>query len=107
MAEAKSFQVGPFRGDVATMDPHGLFETMTLGFQANIYESLVIRDKDMMLVGNLATSWENIDPTTSGALPLRSGVKFHNGAMTSPPTTWPFRWSASAPKAPISRWWPA
>ena len=29
-----------FQGDVATMDPHGLFETMTLGFQGNIYEGL-------------------------------------------------------------------
>ena len=76
-AEAKSFRWA-FQGDVATMDPHGLFETMTLGFQANIYEGLVIRDKDMVLVGNLATSWENIDPTT-WRFHLREGVKFHNG----------------------------
>jgi peptide/nickel transport system substrate-binding protein len=77
VAEAKSFRWA-FQGDVATMDPHGLFETMTLGFQANIYEGLVIRDKDMVLVGNLATSWENIDPTT-WRFHLREGVKFHNG----------------------------
>ena len=30
-----------FQGDVQTMDPHGLFETMTLGFQRSIYEGLI------------------------------------------------------------------
>ncbi len=34
-ADAKTFKWA-FQGDVATMDPHGLFETMTLGFKANI-----------------------------------------------------------------------
>jgi len=76
-AEAKTFRWA-FQGDVATMDPHGLFETMTLGFQANIYESLVIRDKDMKLVGNLATSWENVEPNV-WRFHLRPDVKFHNG----------------------------
>jgi peptide/nickel transport system substrate-binding protein len=76
-ADAKTFRWA-FQGDVATMDPHGLFETMTLGFQSNIYESLVIRDKDMNLSPNLATSWENIEPTV-WRFNLREGVKFHNG----------------------------
>jgi peptide/nickel transport system substrate-binding protein len=40
-----------FQGDVQTMDPHGLFETMTLGFQRNIYEGLVIRNEKMEMVG--------------------------------------------------------
>ena len=77
-ADAKTFKWA-FQGDVATMDPHGLFETMTLGFQANIYEGLVIKNRDMVTVGNLATSWEAIDSTT-WRFHLRKGVKFHNGA---------------------------
>ena len=77
-ADAKTFKWA-FQGDVATMDPHGLFETMTLGFQANIYEGLVIKDRDMVTVGSLATSWESIDSTT-WRFHLRQGVKFHNGA---------------------------
>ena len=77
-ADAKTFKWA-FQGDVATMDPHGLFETMTLGFQANIYEGLVIKNRDMVTVGNLATSWESIDSTT-WRFHLRKGVKFHNGA---------------------------
>ena len=77
-AEAKTFKWA-FQGDVQTMDPHGLFETMTLGFQSNIYESLVIRDKDMKIVPNLAVSWENVEPKV-WRFKLREGVKFHNGS---------------------------
>ena len=76
-AEAKTFKWA-FQGDVATMDPHGLFETMTLGFQANLYESLVRRNRDMVIVPNLATKWENVQPDT-WRFHLRKGVKFHNG----------------------------
>jgi len=77
VAEAKTFRWA-FQGDVATLDPHALFETMTLGFQANIYESLVIRDKDMKLGPNLATEWENVEPHV-WRFHLRKGVTFHNG----------------------------
>ncbi len=62
-ADAKTFKWA-FQGDVATMAPHGLFETMTLGFQAAIYEGLVIKNRDMVTIGNLATSWESVNPTT-------------------------------------------
>ena len=75
--QAKTFKWA-FQGDVQTMDPHGLFETMTLGFQANIYEGLVARDKDMNLIPALASSWENIEPTV-WRFTLRQGVKFQNG----------------------------
>ena len=38
-AEAKTFKWA-FQGDVQTLDPHGLFETFTLGFLGNVYEGL-------------------------------------------------------------------
>ena len=76
-ASAEQFKWA-FQGDVQTMDPHGLFETMTLGFQRNIYEGLVIRDENMEMTGALAESWENIEPTV-WRFKLREGVKFHNG----------------------------
>ena len=60
------------------MDPHGLFETMTLGFQRNIYEGLVIRNDKMETVGALAESWENISPKV-WRFKIRQGVTFHNG----------------------------
>ena len=77
-AESKTFRWA-FQGDLQTMDPHGLFETMTLGFQRNIYEGLVIRNEKMEMVGALAESWKNIEPTV-WRFNLRKGVKFHNGS---------------------------
>ena len=77
-AQAETFRFA-FQGDVQTMDPHGLFETMTLGFQRNIYEGLVIRDKDMKLTGALAEKWTNTEPTV-WRFNLRKGVKFHDGS---------------------------
>ncbi|MEM7424594.1 MAG: ABC transporter substrate-binding protein [Pseudomonadota bacterium] len=68
-----------FQGTLQTLDPHGLFETFTLGFQRNIYEGLVARDANMEMVGALAESWENINPTT-WRFKLRKGVKFHDGS---------------------------
>lgn len=76
-AQAETFKWA-FQGDVQTMDPHGLFETMTIGFQLNIYEGLVKRDDKMELKGGLAESFENIEPTV-WRFKLRKGVKFHNG----------------------------
>ncbi len=77
-ANAETFKWA-FQGDVQTMDPHGLFETMTLGFQSNIYEGLVKRNDKMELVGALAEKWENTDANT-WRFTLRKGVKFHDGA---------------------------
>ncbi len=76
-AEAETFKWA-FQGDVQTMDPHGLFETMTLGFQSNFYEGLVTRTPDLQLRPALATSWENVEPTV-WRFSLRQGVKFQNG----------------------------
>ena len=76
-AKAEEFRFA-FQGDAGTMDPHGLFETFTLGFQRNIYEGLVARDGNMAITGALAESWENTSPKV-WTFKLRKGVKFHNG----------------------------
>ena len=76
-AEAKTFKWA-FQGDIQTLDPHGLFETFTLGFQLNFYEGLVSRNAALELQPGLATSWENIEPTV-WRFTLRQGVTFHNG----------------------------
>ena len=65
-AQAETFRWA-FQGDVQTMDPHGLFETMTLGFQRSIYEGLVARDENMKMVGALAESWETSSRTLGGS----------------------------------------
>jgi peptide/nickel transport system substrate-binding protein len=76
-AQAETFRWA-FQGDLQTLDPHGLFETFSLGFQSNFYEGLVTRTPDLQLQPGLATSWENVEPTV-WRFHLRQGVKFHNG----------------------------
>lgn len=58
------------------MDPGFLRESATI--VDNIFDTLVMRDKDMKLVPGLALSWKSLDDTT-WEFKLREGVKFHNG----------------------------
>ncbi len=66
------------QGDVQSMDPHSLNETLQLSFTASVYEPLVGRDKKMGLVPLLATKWTQTSPTV-WRFELRKGVKFHDG----------------------------
>jgi len=64
-------------GDVQSMDPHSLNETLQLSFTASVYEPLVGRDKKMNLIPLLATKWTQKTPTV-WRFDLRRGVKFHD-----------------------------
>ena len=66
------------QGDVQSMDPHSLNESLQLSFMGNVYESLVARGKDMSVVPLLATKWTQTSPTV-WRFDLRRGVKFHDG----------------------------
>ena len=66
------------QGDVQSMDPHSLNESLQLSFDSAIYESLVGRGKDMSVVPLLATKWTQTSPTV-WRFDLRKGVKFHDG----------------------------
>jgi peptide/nickel transport system substrate-binding protein len=77
MAQAVTLRVADV-GDVQSMDPHSLNETLQLSFTGNIYEALVARGKDMKLVPALATQWKQTSPTV-WRFELRKGVKFHDG----------------------------
>ena len=65
-------------GDVQSMDPHSLNETLQLSFTASVYEQLVGRDKKMAITPLLATKWSQTSPTV-WRFELRKGVKFHDG----------------------------
>ncbi|MCB2019407.1 MAG: ABC transporter substrate-binding protein [Burkholderiaceae bacterium] len=65
-------------GDVQSMDPHSLNETLQLSFTASVYEPLIGRGKDMALVPLLATKWTQVSPNV-WRFELRKGVKFHDG----------------------------
>ena len=67
-----------FQGDLKGLDPQALYETFQLGTMSNVYEPLIMIDKDMKLVPSLAVSWKNISDT-EWEFKLRKGVKFHNG----------------------------
>ena len=66
-------------GDVLSMDPHSLQESLQLSFTANVYEPLVMRGKDMSLQPALATKWSTVSPTV-WRFELRRGVNFHDGS---------------------------
>ncbi|MBC5765001.1 ABC transporter substrate-binding protein [Ramlibacter albus] len=76
-AQAQTVRVAN-QGDAGSMDPHSLNESLQLDFDANFYEPLVMRDKDLNLVPALATAWKQTSPTV-WRFDLRKGVQFHDG----------------------------
>ncbi len=66
------------QGDVLSMDPHSLNETLQFSVLGNVYEPLVALDKKLALTPALAASWKQTSPTV-WRFELRKGVKFHDG----------------------------
>src|SRR6478752_2537963 len=66
------------QGDALSMDPHSLNESLQFSVTGNVYEGLVIRNKDLSLAPGLATSWKQTSPTV-WRFELRKGVLFHDG----------------------------
>jgi peptide/nickel transport system substrate-binding protein len=77
VANAKTIRIGN-QGDVLSMDPHSLNESLLLSVTGNVYEGLTARNKDLSLTPGLATSWKQTSPTV-WRFELRKGVKFHDG----------------------------
>jgi peptide/nickel transport system substrate-binding protein len=65
-------------GDVNSMDPYARSETFLLSFNANIYEPLVRRDRQLRVEAALAERWEQPSPTV-WRFHLRRGVSFSDG----------------------------
>lgn len=76
-AQAQTARVAN-QGDALSMDPHSLNESLQLSVTGNVYEGLVIRNKDLSLAPGLATSWKQTSPTV-WRFELRKGVHFHDG----------------------------
>lgn len=70
------------QGDVLSLDPHSLNEAVQLAFLNNVFESLVTRDRALLLSPSLATQWRAVNPTT-WRFDLRAGVQFHDGSPFS------------------------
>ena len=83
------------QGDVQSMDPHSLNESLQLSFTGNVYDTLVARDKKMNLEPSLATKWTQTGPTV-WRFDLRQGVKFHDGtSFTADDVVFTFKRAAS------------
>jgi peptide/nickel transport system substrate-binding protein len=78
VADAKTLRWAG-RGDPQTMDPFSQNENLTNNVNGLVYDTLVMRDKDLKIIPGLATSWEQLNPTT-WRFKLRQGVKFHDGS---------------------------
>ncbi len=84
------------QGDVQSMDPHSLNESLQLSFMGSVYESLVGRGKDMSVQPLLATKWSQTAPTV-WRFELRKGVKFHDGTpFTADDVIFSFKRAADA-----------
>ncbi|WP_411884329.1 ABC transporter substrate-binding protein [Polaromonas sp. YR568] len=70
------------QGDALSMDPHSLSESLQFSVTGNVYEGLVMRNKDLSLAPGLATSWKQTSPTV-WRFELRKGVQFHDGTPFS------------------------
>jgi peptide/nickel transport system substrate-binding protein len=77
-AESKVFRWSN-DGDPTTMDPHARSDGFVTSFDMNMYEPLLIRDRNLKLAPVLATEWANTDPTT-WRFKLRHDVRFHDGS---------------------------
>jgi peptide/nickel transport system substrate-binding protein len=77
VASAQTIRIAN-QGDALSLDPHSLNESLQLSVTANVYETLVGRNKDLSLAPLLATSWKQTSPTV-WRFELRKGVMFHDG----------------------------
>ena len=66
-------------GDPQTADPYSQNENLTNQFSQAVHDTLVMRDNSLKLIPGLATSWQQVNPTT-WRFTLRKGVKFHDGS---------------------------
>jgi peptide/nickel transport system substrate-binding protein len=77
LANAQTIRIAN-QGDALSLDPHSLNESLQLSTTANVYETLVGRNKDLSVAPLLATSWKQTSPTV-WRFELRKNVQFHDG----------------------------
>ncbi len=78
LTNAKTLRIGTST-EVQSMDPYFINNDDTNSVLSNIFDNLVMFDKDIKIQSNLAVSWSNPSPKV-WILKLRKGVKFHNGS---------------------------
>lgn len=95
-AGAASIKVA-YDADPVSLDPHEQLSGGTLQLSHMVYDPLVRWTQDLQFEARLATSWEQVDATTT-RFNLRKGVKFHSGnEMTAADVKWTFDRLQSSP----------
>src|ERR1700761_1903222 len=77
IAEGKTLRWSS-QGDYLSADPMAQNELLTNSINGHVYESLVMRGKQLEILPGLAASWEQKDPKT-WIFHLRKGVKWQDG----------------------------
>ena len=67
------------QGNYLSIDPHAQNTVITNQLNAQVYERLILRDKQLRRVPGLASAWRRTSPTT-WIFELRKGVKWHDGS---------------------------
>jgi peptide/nickel transport system substrate-binding protein len=67
------------QGDLITLDPHSQNEILSNSINAQVYETLTAREKDLSITHALAIRWEQRS-STNWRIYLRPNVKFHDGS---------------------------
>ena len=70
------------QGDPQTADPHSQNESLTNLFSASVHDTLVMRDNTLKLVPGLATSWQQVNPTTTEGRRERQLLPYETLAAT-------------------------
>ncbi|MGL4688297.1 MAG: ABC transporter substrate-binding protein, partial [Fusobacteriaceae bacterium] len=64
--------------ELRTLDPHTATDVYSRRVLANIFDRLIEKNEDLVIVPGLAESWEN-ESDTRMVFKLRKDVKFQNG----------------------------
>lgn len=67
--------------DYPSFDPHITTDNLVQQIGYHLYESLFTLDEDYKVIPMLATGYDYDEETLTYVIPLREGVKFHNGKI--------------------------
>lgn len=70
-------------GEPSSLDPHMQWNPDSYYVYRNVFDNLVTRDNEGMIVPQIATEWEQTSDTELN-LTIREGVKFHDGSSLTP-----------------------
>lgn len=88
------------RTESSSMDPHFSYVATSKAQVTNIFDTLIMRDKDLQLTPALATSWTHVGDGV-WELKLREGVTWHDGEpFTSQDVLFTFERAPNVPNSP-------